>query len=129
MEISRKEWPARFGWTFSCNRKIEVPYVTEDREVQMLTALYAEDLQFRSGLPPVNPVVPSLRGTVVLSSYLISRRSGRDLQLDVRQLYGKKGIKDILRKPRLDVNRDPVPCNINYLRSKIRELESMPSGI
>jgi len=107
MEIPRKEWPARFGWTFSCNRKIEVPYVTEDREVQMLTALYAEDL----------------------SSYLISRRSGRDLQLDVRQLYGKKGIKDILRKPRLDVNRDPVPCNINYLRSKIRELESMPSGI
>ncbi|KAL3158584.1 hypothetical protein ABBQ38_010802 [Trebouxia sp. C0009 RCD-2024] len=126
MEVPRKEWCARFDWTFSCNRKIEVPYVTEDREVRMLTALYAEDLEFSNGLPPVNPVVPSLRGTVVLSSYLISCRTGRDLQLDVRQLYGKNGIKDLLRKPWLDVNRDPVPCNMNYLRRKICELESMP---
>ncbi len=47
--------------------------------------------------------------------------------MDVRQLYGKNGIKDLLRKPWLDVNRDPVPCNINYLHRKIHELQSMPS--
>ena len=124
-EIPHKEWRARFGWTFSYNRKIEVPYVTEDREVQMLTALYVEDLLFSKSLPPANPVVPSLRGTVVLSSYLVSCMNGRDLQLDVRQLYDKNGIQDLLRKPWLDVNRGPVPCNMNYLRRKICELESM----
>ena len=126
-EVPRNEWSARFNWTYSCNRKIEAPYVTEDREVQMLTMLYAEDLGFRSSEPPpVNPVVPSFRGTVVLASHLVSCIDGRDLQLDVRQLYGKNGIKDLLRKPWLDVNRDLVPCNINYLNRKIRELESMP---
>ena len=87
MKVPIEAWNDRFSWkSGKCRRLIEHPYVTEDRETQLLTALYAEDLQGRlheeepwanpwvHGFPPA---VPFLRGTVVVASYL-SAGGGRE---------------------------------------------------
>lgn len=48
MEVLQDAWNDRFGWTFGkCRRPIEGPYVTDAREVQLVTSLYAEDLEGR----------------------------------------------------------------------------------
>lgn len=134
MDVPQNNWNDRFNWRFgSCRRIIETPYVTEDREVQLLTFLRADDLKGRhsSDLPPVNrwvrelsPVAPILRGDVVLVSFL--QGNGKEIPLNVRELYGLRGISDILRKPSRDLHRERIPCNMNYIRLKVAELQSMP---
>ncbi|DBA94371.1 hypothetical protein WJX77_006596 [Trebouxia sp. C0004] len=133
-EVPYDAWNDRFGWTFGkCRRPIEATYVTDDREVQLRTSLYAEDLEGRlhleeprvnprvSGLPPY---VPFLRGTVV-ASYL-QAGDGRELPLNVATLYGKTGIEAIVGKPSLAFHLDGIPCNMNYLKRKVAEVQNMP---
>ena len=113
---------------------VEYPYVKEDRETQLVTALYAEDLEGRLheeepwanpwvyGFPPA---VPFLRGIVVVASYL-SAGGGRELPLNVATLYGERGIEAIVTKPSPLLHSDDIPCNMNYLTRKVAELQNMP---
>lgn len=136
MEVPRDEWNERFGWqSGSCSRIVERPYVTEDREIQLVTTLCAEDLEGRLHLekPGANPwvygfppAVPFLRGNVVVASYL-QEGGGRELPLNVATLYRKTGIEAIRTKPSLLLQSERIPCNMNYLKHKVAELRNMPS--
>ena len=88
----------------------------------------AEDNQSWLGLDetpiPVNPVVPSMQGTVVLACFL--EGNGKELPVNVRDLYGMRGIRVILRQPWQDLRRERIPCNMNYIERKVAELQSMP---
>lgn len=135
MEVLQDAWNDRFGWKFGkCRRIIERPYVTDDREVQLVTCLYAEDLEGRLHLeePWANPWiygfppdVPFLRGTVVVASCL-QAGDGKELPLNVATLYGKRGIEAIVTKPSPLLHSDDIPCNMNYLKRKVAELQNMP---
>lgn len=135
MEVPREAWNDRFGWKFGGGaRVIESPYVTEDRETQLVTTLRAEDLEGRLhkeepwdnpwvyGFPPV---VPFLRGTVFVASCL-QAGGGRELPLNVATLYGKIGIEAIRTKPSPLLHSERIPCNMNYLKRKVAELQNMP---
>ena len=128
MEIPINEWKNRFNWKYMHNRTVEAPYVTEHREVRLMTVLHAEDNQSWLGLDetpvPVNPVVPSMQGTVVLACFL--EGNGKELPVNVRDLYGMRGIRVILRKPWRGLHRERIPCNMNYIERKVAELQSMP---
>ena len=135
VEVPYAAWNDRFGWTSGkFRRPIEARHVTDDRKVELRTSLYAGDLTGRLDLeePWANPwvygfspAVPFLRGTVVVASFL-QAEDGRELPLNVASLYGKKGIEAIVTKPSLDFHLDGIPCNRNYLKRKIAELQNMP---
>jgi len=71
------------------------------------------------------PYVPFLRGTVVVASYL-QAGDGGELPLNVATLYGKTGIEAIVGKPSLAFHLDGIPCNMNYLKRKVAEVQNMP---
>ena len=133
MEVPPDEWNDRFWKSGSCRRVIETPYVTEDREIHLLTFLRAENLEGTRHLeePWTNPwvygfppAVPFLRGTVVLTSCL--QGNGKELPLNVATLYGKRGISAILQKPWQRLHPERIPCDMDYIRRKVAELQNMP---
>ncbi|DBA86712.1 TPA: hypothetical protein ACH3X1_005160 [Trebouxia sp. C0004] len=96
MEIPINEWKNRFNWKYMYTCTVEAPYVTEDREVRLMT------------LKTISP------------------GNGKELPVNVRDLYGMRGIRGILRKPWRDLHRERIPCNMNYIERKVAELQSMP---
>jgi len=115
----------RWGWEVQGSRKIEENRLS--RDVELHTRLYFDgDGQERRDIQPINPAIRSVRGTVIVVSYLYNDANSRNLILDVGRLYGRRGIAAILRKPYWEPDQARIPCNMNYLRQKVRELERLP---
>ena len=118
-------WSERWGWKKQESRKIEGHRLS--RDVEQHTRLYFdEEGLVRRDIQPINPAIPSLRGTVVHVSYVYNDANSRNLTLDVGMLYGQRGIAAILRKPYWEPDQARIPCNMRYLRQKVRELQRLP---
>ena len=118
-------WPSAFGWRGQESRCIEFCRFTEDPDIELITKLYFdEEGAVRPDLQAVNSAIPTLRGTVVIASYLVGANG--NVALDVKRLYGDDGIKEILRDPARRSPNNRIPCNQDYLLEKTSEVQSMP---
>jgi len=118
-------WSEHWGWKGQESRKIELHKFSRDVELHTRLYFYESGL-VRRDIQPINPAIPNLRGTVILVSYLYNDANSRNLTLDVGRLYGRRGIAAILRKPYWEPDQARIPCNMRYLRHKVRELQRLP---
>ncbi len=80
----------------------------------------------RSDIQRFNPAVPTLRGTVIIASYVYSVVN--DTSLEVRRLYGDDGIAAILEDPTWVSAPEHLQCDETYLLRKAREVQPKRSS-
>jgi hypothetical protein len=98
-------------------RKVEYYRLNDDVEVH--TRLIFDEAGFHPRDLQPSPAIPTLRGTIILVSYLYSIDSARDV-------YGRSGIAAIQSEPFWEPDHERLRCNMNYLRYMVRQIRRLP---